>query len=158
MVFKKKYKAKENKEEKQETNYKDLYLRVAADFQNYKRRVEKERSQWIREAHSDVIRPLLSVMDDLERAIESCRKQKESKEQKSILEGLELVYKSVTKTFKDLGVEPIDCSGEFDPDLHEALVSVDSPDHETGQIVDVITKGYTFHSHVIRHAKVSVAK
>lgn len=139
------------------TDYKDLYTRVSADFQNYKRRVEKERAEWITQAKSDVIRPLLTVLDDLERAIESCRKQ-EGEEQKSMLAGLELVYKNITKTFVDLGVETIDCAGEFNPELHEALTQVESKGHKSGEIVEVITQGYTFGGAVLRHAKVSVAK
>jgi molecular chaperone GrpE len=62
------------------------------------------------------------------------------------------------KIFKDLGVEEIDCTGEFDPELHEALVEVDSKEHKSGEIVDVLTRGYTYNSHILRHAKVSVAK
>ncbi|MBU1007787.1 nucleotide exchange factor GrpE [Candidatus Dependentiae bacterium] len=147
MVFKKKSKI----------DYEDLYTRVSADFQNYKRRVEKERASWIAQAKSDVIRPLLMVMDDLERATESCRKQK-SVDGASVLAGLELVSKNVAKTFSDLGVEEIDCSSTFDPALHEALVQVESEDHETGEIVEVVVKGYLFQGQVLRHAKVSVAK
>lgn len=148
MMFKKKSK----------TDYKDLYTRVSADFQNYKRRVEKERAEWMRGAQGDVILPLLSVLDDLERGIEACRTQEETKEQQEVCAGLELVYKNVSKTFNDFEIEEIACSGAFNPELHEALVQVESAEHESGEIVDVITKGYMFHSQVLRHAKVSVAK
>lgn len=139
-------------------DYKDLYVRVMADFKNYKRRVEKERSDWVYDAQAEVLNSLLFIVDDLERAIESCKKQKESEEQKATIDGLELIEKNVKKALKDLGVKPIDCSGKFDPDFHEALVQVDSKDHKSGDIVDVINKGYVFNSKVLKHAKVSVAK
>ena len=148
-------KEKQEKPEKQEdTKYQDMYMRVTADFQNYKRRVEKERLVWIRESQSDVVEKLLPVLDELELALKACEKQGENQ----VLSGLKLTYKNTHKTFTDLGLKEIDCSGKFDPEFHEALVQVDSEDHESGDIVDVLNKGYIFHDHVVRHAKVSVAK
>lgn len=151
MVFRK------NKK-KEKTNYQDLYTRVSADFQNYKRRIEKERLSWILQSQIEIVRPLLSLIDDLDRAVDSCRKQEEDASKESILAGLGLIQKNVDKTFKDLGVSEIDCTGQFNPDLHEALLEVDSSDHASGEIVEVINKGYMFKDQVMRHAKVSVAK
>ena len=135
-------------------DYKDLYMRTVADFQNYKRRVEQERAEWMRDAQGETVKQLLPVVDDLQRAISFCDEKKDSK----VLEGLALMQKNVDKTFSDLGVTEIDCSGEFDPGFHEAVVQVDSKDHESGEIVEVISKGYALNDQVIRHAKVSVAK
>jgi len=164
MVFKKKLKKEKeiNKEKpdvseqevsdqvREETlgpDYQKLYMRAAADFQNYKRRVEQQRSSWMQQAQGDVLLPLLSILDDIERALEL-----------ETLAGLELIQKNITKIFKDLGVKEIDCSGQFDPELHEALMQAESADHKSGDIVQVMNKGYTFHDEVLRHAKVSVAK
>lgn len=149
---------KETVNEQDSVDYKDLYLRTTADFQNYKRRVEKERALWIQEAQAETLKPLLSIVDDLERAIHACKHHKEDKTQKDWLEGLQLIYKNVTKIFVDLGVKEINCFGMFDPALHEALMQVDSTDHKQGEIVKILNKGYTFHDNVLRHAKVSVAK
>ena len=151
--------------------YKDLYMRSMADFQNYKRRVEKERSMWVRDANADVIKRFLSVVDDIDRAVKSCQDAGKTNLQvdliHSILAGLELVQKNLKKAFGDFKVAEIDCSGQFSPDLHEALIEVDSPDHTSGEIVDVMNKGYVMtigssdvedDYFVLRHAKVSVAK
>jgi molecular chaperone GrpE len=137
-----------------EPDYKDLYMRTVADFQNYKRRIEQERMGWMRAAQGETVNSLLPIIDDLNRAISFCDKKSDSK----VLEGLELMRKNIDKTFYDLGVTEIDCSGEFNPDFHEALVQVDSKDHKSGEIVEVISKGYTLNDYVLRHAKVSVAK
>lgn len=151
---KKNKKCKKNDKE----NYEELYKRAMADFQNYKRRVEQERASWMFDAQIEVLVPILSVADDIDRAVEACEKQKDSEEKKAILDGLKIVQKNIEKTFKDLGVETIDCSGKFDPEFHEALLQVDSKEHESGDIVDVMNKGYKLNSKVLRHAKVSVAK
>lgn len=141
-------------------DYEVLFLRVTADFQNYKKRVEKERIQWYEDAQIDVLGKMLAILDDLDRAVDSYKKQDGDGKNVSdgVLKGLELVQKNAHKIFKDLGVEEIDCSGQFSPDLHEALLEVDSKEHASGDIVDVINKGYALRSRVVRHAKVSVAK
>jgi len=140
------------KETEQSSDYKDLYLRLLADFQNYKKRTELERVVWIKSAQRDVITPLISVLDDLDRACETF------KDNKKVFSGLELTRKNTKKIFDGLGVSEIDCSGKFDPELHEAVAQVESDDHESDQIIDVMSKGYVLDSHVLRHAKVSVAK
>ncbi|MCK4517461.1 nucleotide exchange factor GrpE [Candidatus Babeliales bacterium] len=140
-----------------EPNYKELYLRTVADFQNYKRRIEQQRSSWMQQAQGDILLPILPILDDVERAIESVAKQKKTG-QEEMLAGLELIQKNITKIFKDLGVKEIDCFGKFDPELHEALMQIESADHKSGDIVQVMNKGYIFHDEVLRHAKVSVAK
>ena len=132
-----------------------LYLRVLADFQNYKRRIAKERMDWMRNAKMSVLKPMLTVLDDIDRAIEACASRGEEAD---ILAGLELTKKNIEKTFKDLGVTPIDSSGQFDPELHEALLHVESADHTSGEIVAVMSKGYLFDGQGVRHAQVSVAK
>jgi len=136
-----------NQNNKPKENFEEKFLRVTADFQNYKRRMEKEQFEWIADGKATVLKKLLFIVDDLDRAIKS-----------GSCSGLELIKKNLDKALTNLGVEEIDCSGEFDPELHEAMVQVDLEDHESGHIVDVLNKGYRLGDEVIRHAKVSVAK
>jgi molecular chaperone GrpE len=130
-------------------------LRVSADFQNYKRRMEKDRLTWIREGMVKALEVILPLVDDLARALSA---SKQTSEDSSLATGIELVVKSLEKRLDELGVEGIDCSGQFDPHVHEALMEVESPDHESGQIIDVLERGYMISGNIIRHAKVSVAK
>jgi len=133
-------------------------LRVNADFQNFKRRVETERADWIQMAQSGVLEKFLPIMDDLDRAITASEKEENEHENNAWLEGFKLIQKNLNKTFSDLGVKEIDCSSDFNPEFHEALMSVDSEDHKSGQIIQVLDKGYMLKDKVLRHAKVSVAK
>ena len=91
-------------------------------------------------------------------AIKSSEKCELSDEMKSWLDGFKMIRKNLDKKLTDLGVEEVDCSGKFDPNLHEALMQVESEDHKHGEIVQVVSPGYLFGGVVIRHAKVSVAK
>ena len=130
---------------------KDQLLRVTADFQNFRKRTEKERVDWAITAQASVINKLLPVVEDLDRALTASSAAGQA-------EGLVLVHKNLKKALADLGVEEIQCSGEFDPSIHEALTQVDKPDATSGSIVEVYAPGYTFKGTVLRHAKVAVAK
>ncbi|KKP22612.1 MAG: Protein GrpE [candidate division TM6 bacterium GW2011_GWF2_28_16] len=132
-------------------------LRTNADFDNFKKRVTKERAEWEELARANIIEEFLPVFDDLERAITSIKKETENTKI-SAIDGLDLIYKNLNKVLDSLGVNEVDCSGAFDPELHEALMQVESDSFKHGQIVQVLAKGYTFNNKVIRHAKVSVAK
>jgi len=145
----------------QEEAFKTQFMRVSADFANYKRRVEKERTQWIRTGQSAIIEAFLPVIDDVERALSATKAALDEHESDGLaqaVEGFELVQKNILKVLEELGVQEITCDGAFDPHHHEALMQADSDQHETGQIVQVLSKGYTYKDAVIRHAKVSVAK
>jgi len=135
----------------QETSCQQRLMRVSADFSNFKRRVEKERSGWIMSGQAMIIKSFLPCIDDIDRACASGTPSEN-------LEGLLIIQKNAHKTLTDIGVTPIDCSGDFDPSRHEALVHVDSPDHKTGEIIEVLTPGYLFKDTVLRFAQVSVAK
>lgn len=143
--------------QKEVVELKEQLLRVNADFQNFKKRIEKEKTEWIAVGQATVIELFLPFIDDLDRAITSCDEQELDKKD-SWLEGFILIQKSLKKTFKDLGIQEIDCTNKFDPEYHEALMQVDSKDHKSGEIVQVFNKGYLFKDKVLRHAKVSVAK
>lgn len=132
-------------------------LRTNADFDNFKKRVTKERAEWEELARANIIEEFLPVFDDLERAIISIKKETENTKIASI-DGLDLIYKNLNKVLDNLGVKEIDCAGNFDPELHEALMQVEHDGFKHGQITQVLAKGYTFNNKVIRHAKVSVAK
>lgn len=157
---------KENKNDKNnESNnnneiaaLKDQLLRVNSDFANFKRRVEKEQTEWMSIAQSSVLEKMLPIMDDLDRAIQACKQSNPDEKESSWLQGFELILKNLEKTFTALGVKEIDCSNGFNPDFHEALMQVDSKDHKSGEIVQVLNKGYLFKDKVLRPAKVSVAK
>jgi molecular chaperone GrpE len=160
--------SKSDKEEKKEgllddvaqkvNQLKEQLLRVSADFQNYQKRIEKEKSEWITLGQAKIIEKFLPFADDLQRAIQSSKTEQLDEKQVKWLEGFELIQKNLAKVYSDLGVKEVDCSNGFDPEVHEALMHVDSPDHKSGQIVAVLAKGYIFKDKVLRPARVSVAK
>lgn len=137
-------------------------MRVTADFQNFKKRTSEEQIRWTLLAKASVLTTFLPLADDVDRAIENASKsivENVSDDSKSDwLEGFRLIQKNLQKIFSDNGVTEIDCSGNFDPELHEAMMQIESKDHKKEEIVEVFLKGYKFDSQVLRHAKVSVAK
>ncbi len=117
----------------------------------------------MRVGQSSIIESFLPLIDDIDRAIKSAQEMVESDDEaeenkEQFLKGFLLVQKNAEKVLIDMGVSHIDCSGEFNPTFHEALLQVDSDAHESGHIVDVLTPGYMYKDQVIRHAKVSVAR
>jgi molecular chaperone GrpE len=147
----------EQKQQTQEPNYKDLYQRATADFQNYKRRIERERVEWAHTAQADTIEKILPVVDDLERAIATAQ-QTPTAENAAWIEGFELILKNLKKKLTEMGVEEVPATGEFNPEFHEALMNVDSQDHQSNHIVQVLSRGYSLKGKVIKHARVSVAR
>jgi molecular chaperone GrpE len=154
--------AKQKKQKANKTDncqeLRDQLLRVNADFQNFKKRQEKEKEAWFEIAQGAVIKSFLPVMDDFELAMKNIETKEEKKEKEGWKQGIELLFKKFEKVFQDLGVEKIKTDIAFDPEFHEALMQVESKDHKTGQIVSVLSNGYTFKGKVLRVAKVSVAK
>ena len=164
----------------QVAEWKDRALRTAADYENFKKRSEKERVMWITGAQSSVLLDLISIVDDFDRAfahtsihpqpslLQSYGGQAEEQsvpERRSLGEGgskdragFELIYKSLQKILEKYGVLEIKELTHFDPLKHEAIMQVESADHKQGDIVQVLQKGYTFKGEVLRPAKVSVAK
>ncbi len=138
-----------------ESDYKDQFLRLNADFQNYKRRIERERTEWTHIMQADIIEKMLPLVDDLERAVQTAEG---SQAAPAWIEGFQLILKNFKKTLTSLGVEEIVATGTFNPELHEALMNVESSEHQSGNIVQLLSKGYTFKGKVIKHARVSVAK
>lgn len=135
----------------------DKYLTLTADFENYKKRVNSERADWANEAQKRVILDLLEVIDNFERALEQ-EKKRESTEAVALLSGFTMIYQSLEKLLTKFGVQAITDFSVFNPKYHEALMQVESADHKSGEVVQVLQKGYTMHDKVIRPAIVSVAK
>lgn len=139
-----------------EESFKEGYLRLHADFQNYKRRSEKERAEWMTSAQTSVLKKILPVFDELDQVIVLAKGQQT--DAAAWTQGLELSQKNWQKMLAELGVEEISTTGMFDPELHEGLMQEEAADKQSGEIVKTFSKGYRFKGAVIKHAKVSVAK
>jgi len=138
----------------------DKYFRVHADFENIKKRLEKEKYQAIDYASEKFAKDLLTPIDTLEMALaaEEAAKDMPAEELLSKLkEGVELTIKNFYTAFEKHDITLVETDGEFDPNLHDAVMQVDSPDHESGQIVQRLQKGYKFKDRLLRAAMVSIA-
>lgn len=141
---------KENKE------MKDQLLRKMAEFDNFRKRTEREYSELFARAGEDIVQKLLPVLDDLERSLSQ---PDDDNHKGAFRHGIELIYSKSLKTLQDAGLKPIETEGkEFDPNVHEAMIQVENPDVPSNHIVETFEKGYYFNGRVIRHAKVSVSK
>ena len=138
--------------------WQDKYMHVSADLQNFKRRVEKEQVAWARQAKAEVLLNLLAIVDDFDRALSEHSKREHTADLDNWFEGFELIGKSLYKFLHQMDVIEIDQMSTFDPNLHEAIAQVDSDQHTSGNIVDVVQKGFMFNGEVLRPAKVTVAK
>jgi len=143
--------------EAQVQSEKERYLRLFAEFENYKKRTMKERIELFKTAGQDVMVALLPVLDDFDRA-KGAAEDEDSTEQFS--EGVTLVYNKLHGMLKAKGVAVMESTGEdFDPEIHEAITEIPAPTEEMkGKIIDTIEKGYTLNDKIIRHAKVVVGK
>ncbi len=136
----------------------ELRLRDLAEFENIKKRVEKEKQQAIAYAHEQFARDLLAVIDSLDNARASMGESQSSEEAlENIKEGIELTMDQFKKVFAKHGIELVDIESGFDPNFHEAVMRVDSDEHESGQIVQVLQKGYKIKDRVLRPAMVSIS-
>ena len=133
----------------------DKYVRANAEFENIKKRLEKEKISALAYANESFARDLLDVLDALEAAVNVETKDEASKK---IKEGVQNTLDLFLKKLEKHGVKPIETNDEFDPNLHEAMMNVDSDKHASSQIVSVLQKGYQMNDRVIRPTKVSVAK
>ena len=136
----------------------DKYLRLFSEFDNYRKRTNKERLDLLDTAALEVIRELLPVIDDFERAFKA--NEAKSEEDKNNLEGFKLIYNKLKGTLARRGLEPMKSVGEsFDTDFHEALSNIPAPSKDLkGKVVDEIEKGYMLKGKVIRFAKVVVGQ
>jgi len=135
--------------------YKDSYLRVTADFQNYKRRAEKEKTDIYKFAGEKVLVDLLPIVDNIERAIAHVSDE----EQGGLADGVRMIHKSLLSLLEQHGVEAIAALGEpFDPEMHHAVQMVPSDDHEPHAVIEEYQKGYKLNGKVIRYSMVKVAE
>ncbi len=135
--------------------YLDGWQRARAEFANYRKRVERDRQLTYQNAAGSIILKFLPVMDDLERALKN---RPEEDPGAAWADGIELIYRKFKTAIESEGVTPMDVEGEmFDPNLHEAVVSTPSDEHESGEIIEVLQRGYQIGDRVLRPAMVRVA-
>jgi molecular chaperone GrpE len=135
----------------------DLRLRDLAEFENIKKRLEKEKTQSIAYAHESFARDLLAVIDSLDNANATMENLEDVSVEK-MKEGIDLTVDQFKKIFEKHGIELVDIESGFDPNFHEAMMKVDSDEHDEGEIVQVFQKGYKIRDRVLRPAMVSIAK
>lgn len=153
---KKKNKADKKVEELKEKikELEDGRLRQIAEFQNFRNRTEKEKSQMFDMGAKNVIEKILPVVDNFERGLASIP---EDEKNSSFAQGMEMIYKQLMTELGNLGVKPIEAKGtEFNPDFHNAVMQVESDELESGMVAEELQKGYTYHDTVVRHSMVSV--
>lgn len=136
---------------------KDKYLRQVAEFDNYRKRTLKEKTELILNGGEKVLTALLPVLDDFERAQESFKK---SSDVEALREGVTLIFEKLVKTLESQGLKPIDAVGQdFNTDFHEAIAMIPAPnDDDKGKVIDCIQTGYMLNEKVIRHAKVAIGQ
>ncbi|WP_026839520.1 nucleotide exchange factor GrpE [Gillisia sp. JM1] len=136
---------------------KDKFLRLFAEFENFKRRTSKERIELFKTANQEVMSAMLPVLDDFDRAMNEIKKAKD----KNLLKGVELIYNKFNETLLNKGLEPMNVKqGDvFDADMHEAITQIPAPsDKLKGKIVDVVERGYKLGEKIIRYPKVVTGK
>lgn len=144
-------------DERQIGEYRDKLLRQQAEFENFRKRQEKEKIEFIKFANEAIILEMLEVLDNLERLVSLAEKHKEDFQ--SFLKGVEMILAHLYELLKKHGVEPIETLGKkFNPLYHEVLLAVESDKDEDNKIVEEFQKGYLLENRVIRTAKVKVAK
>jgi len=141
----------------QKDDYKDKYVRLMAEFDNMRKRHERERMELIKYAHEEVIVECLKIYDDLERSL-AAFKSKEGTDA-NLVKGLEMVYKNMKDLMGKYEVKPIEVKGKpFDPNTQEVLMQQETPEFSDGIVMEELEKGYTLGGKIVRTAKVKVAK
>jgi len=154
----KKFFGKKNKKDKKDEKIEELtdkVIRQMAEFDNFRKRTEKEKSQMYEIGAKDIIDKILPVIDNFERGLSVVP---EDKKEDSFVQGMEMIYKQLLKTLEDAGVKPIEAVGkEFDPNFHNAVMHVDDDSVGDNIIVQEFQKGYMYRDSVIRYSMVQVA-
>ena len=153
---KKKEKEKKNPLQEKIDELNDKVLRQMAEFENFRKRTDKEKSQQFDLGQSNVLEKLLPIVDNFERGLAAVP---EGEKEGAFADGMNKIYKQLIKQLEDLGVTPIEAVGkEFDPNLHNAVMQVESQEYESGIVAQELQKGYMFHDSVLRHSMVAVAQ
>lgn len=135
--------------------YYDRYLRALADFENYKRRVQREREGWTRLAYEQLLRDLLPVLDNFDRALQA---EPTPDQLRGFVTGIELIHRELLKVLERIGVTPFSAVGEpFDPQRHEAVMRVETTEVPPQTVVEETERGYLLNGRVLRPARVKVA-
>jgi len=135
----------------------DNILRLQADFENTRKRLERERQEFVKFANEGIILELLNILDDLERSVSLAETQKQ--DLTGFLKGVEMILAHLYEMLKEYGVKPIESVGKlFDPHYHEALLQVDDKELPEHTVVEELQKGYLLNERVVRTAKVKVSK
>ena len=135
----------------------DKYLRLFAEFENYKKRTSKERLDLFKSANQELMSVLLPIVDDFDRGLKEIKKVKE----KQLLKGMELIYDKLTKTLQQKGLTVVEVKkgDAFDAEIHEAITQIPAPSEDLkGKIIDVIEKGYKLGDKIIRYPKVIIGQ
>ncbi|MBH0203571.1 MAG: nucleotide exchange factor GrpE [Nitrospira sp.] len=133
----------------------DRYLRLAAEFENYKRLIQRDQREQIRFGNEQILKELLPVVDNMERAIKSART---TSGDSALVQGVELTLKQLSGILTKFGVQPIETTGqEFDPSAHQAVSYGPSDDVPANKVLDEFQKGYRLHDRILRAAMVSVS-
>ena len=145
-----------NTDAEKQAELNDKYLRLHADFENFRRRTNKEKSELLMYGNKELFLKILPVYDDFERAMELLEK---SDNKEAAIDGVKLIFNKFTNTLQQAGLKEIDSNGkEFDPEIHEAITKIHiSPDMK-GKVVDTMQKGYMLNDKIIRHSKVVVGE
>lgn len=136
---------------------KDKFLRLFAEFENYKKRTSKERMELFKTAGQDILSAMLPIVDDFDRALVEISKSGDE----NLVKGVELIYNKLMNTLKSKGLEKVEAaSGDaFDSEIHEAITQIPAPSDELkGKIIDVVEKGYKLADRIIRYPKVVVGQ
>lgn len=133
---------------------KDKFLRLFAEFENYKKRTSRERMELFKTAGQEIITAMLPVLDDFDRALKEIAKS----EDKNLIQGVELIYNKFKETLKVKGLAQVEVNAgdSFDAEIHEAVTQISGPEDMKGKIIDVIEKGFQLGERIIRHPKVVV--
>lgn len=145
----------ENRPETELTELKDRHLRLYAEFENYKKRVNKEREELIKYGNESLLYELLPVIDNLEMAL----KHSADNTSEGLVKGVEITLREFQRTIEKFGLTPIPAAGKlFDPAIHHAMSQVEKPDIEEGTVIDELRKGYIYKERVLRPSMVTVSK
>ena len=153
--FKKKEKKKDKRDERIE-ELTDQVKRQMAEFENFRKRTEKEKTQMYEVGAKSIIEKILPVVDNFERGLAAVPEEQKND---AFVDGMDKVYKQMMTVFSELDVKPIEAVGkEFDPEFHNAVMQVESEEYESGIVAQELQKGYTYRDSVVRHSMVAVVQ
>lgn len=147
---------KKNKDKEKIAELEDRVMRQMAEFENFRRRTDKEKQAMFETGAKSVIEKILPVIDNFERGLSTIS---EEERQTGFASGMNMIYKQLLTELENIGVKPIEALGkEFDPNLHNAVMQVASEEYESGVVAQELLKGYTYRDAVVRHSMVAVAE